>query len=145
MNAEDLENQDSYALSLATNSYNWYRNAAIRSRRYYRSLEIVLLATSASIPAIAAAFPGNSITLGILGSIVVVLSGLRAIFHWQDNYLRFSRAREAVESERRLYFTHAVPYEDSATRDQVLAAAVSRIEQDEMTGWMKIAVERPKS
>lgn len=80
----------------------------------------------------------------ILGGVVVVLTGLRSVFHWQDNYLRFSGAREAVEAERRLYNTGAQPYVDPVTRDQILAAAVSRIEQDEMAGWVKVASARPK-
>jgi hypothetical protein len=66
------------------------------------------------------------------------------VFHWQDNYLRFSQAREAVEAERRLYNTGAKPYEDQATRDQILVEAVSRIEQTEMGNWLKIAASRPK-
>jgi methylphosphotriester-DNA--protein-cysteine methyltransferase len=74
-----------------------------------------------------------------------VLTGLRSIFHWKDNYLRFSGAREAVEAERRLYLTRAKPYDNDATRDQVLAAAVSRVEQEEMQGWIKVAAERPKA
>jgi hypothetical protein len=131
--------EGSYALNLANNSYEWYRNAAIRSRRLYKISETALLIVSAAIA------PGNSIVPAILGSIVVVLSGVRTVFHWQDNYLRFSGAREAVEAERRLYFTGAKPYEDPGTRNQVLAAMVSRIEQEEMSGWVKVAAERPKA
>ena len=80
----------------------------------------------------------------ILGAVVVILSGLRSVFHWQDNYLRFSGAREAVEAERRLYETGAVPYADETSKDQILAAAVSRIEREEMAGWVKVAAARPK-
>jgi Protein of unknown function (DUF4231) len=142
---KDAAEEAGYALTLANNSYEWYRSAAIRSRYFYRLSETVVLIVSAAIPASAAIAPGNSVVPAILGSVVVVLSGLRAVFHWQDNYLRFSGAREAVEAERRLYFTGAKPYEDPATRDQILAAAVSRIEQEEMSGWVKVAAERPKA
>jgi hypothetical protein len=133
-----------YAMGIANGSYAWYRTAAIRSRHMYRVLETAVLVFSAAIPAAAAVDPHNALVPAILGAIVVVLSGLRAIFHWQDNYLRFSGAREAVEAERRLYNTGAKPYEDPGTRDQVLAAAISRIEQAEMGGWLKIASQRPK-
>jgi hypothetical protein len=80
----------------------------------------------------------------VLGSLIVVITGLRSIFNWQENYLRFSGAREAVEGERRLYHTRAKPYDDPASRDQALAAMVSKIEQEEMTGWIKVASQRPK-
>lgn len=105
---------------------------------------MALLVISAAIPVAAAISPHSAIVPAVLGAIVVVLSGLRAVFHWQDNYLRFSAAREAVESERRLYHTSARPYDDPATRDQQLAASVSRIEREEMTVWTRVASERPK-
>lgn len=141
---EALPMDPGYAMGIANSSYAWYRAAAIRSRLMYRVSESAVLIVSAAIPATAAVAPHNAITPAVLGAIVVVLSGFRAIFHWQDNYLRFSGAREAVEAERRLYNTGASPYDDLATRDQVLAAAISRIEQAEMGGWLKIAAQRPR-
>ena len=141
---EVLPTEPSYAVSIANGSHSWYQAAAIRSRRMYRVSETTVLIVSAAIPAAAAIAPHNAITPAVLGALVVILSGLRAIFHWQDNWLRFSGAREAVEAERRLYNTGAAPYDDPATRDQVLAAAISRIEQAEMGGWLKIAAKRPR-
>ena len=110
----------------------------------YRATEIIVLVTSASIPISAVIAPRNATVPAVLGAIIVVISGLSSVFHWHDNYLRFSRARESIETERRLYHTRSEPYEDLATRDSVLAAAVSRIEQDEMSSWIRIASERPK-
>jgi hypothetical protein len=135
----------SFALNLADDSYEWYKTAAIRSRKVYRLSETALLVISASIPVVAAIKPHSAIVPAILGAIVVVLSGMRGLFHWHDNYLRFSAARESVESERRLYYTGAKPYDDPSTRDQNLAASVSLIERTEMASWTKIASERPKS
>jgi hypothetical protein len=136
--------ESSYSMTLADGSYGWYQKAATRARTAYRISEIVILVTAAAVPVSAVISPGNAIAPGVLGGVVVVASGLRSIFHWQDNYLRFSGAREAVEAERRRYRTASPPYEDPSTRDQILAAAVTRIEQDEMSGWVKVAAERPK-
>jgi hypothetical protein len=132
-----------YALGIANGSYSWYKVAAIRSRRAYRLSEALFLVVSASIPVSAVIRPNSGLIPAVLGGISVIIAGLRAIFHWQDNYLRFTRAREAVEAERRLYHTGASPYDTPGTRDQLLAQAVSRIEQAEMSGWLKLAVERP--
>ncbi len=74
----------------------------------------------------------------VLGAAIVVLSGVRSTFNWQENYIRFSAAREAVEALRRLYRIGAAPYDDVATRDEVLASQVTEIEQQEMAGWLKI-------
>jgi hypothetical protein len=144
-NITDRHSGVSYSVRLANDSYEWYKTAAIRSRKAYRMAEIGILALSASIPVTAAISPHNAITAAILGAIVVVISGVSTLFHWQDNYLRFSGAREAVEAERRLYYTETKPYDDPVTREQILAAAVSRIEQDEMATWIRIARRRPKA
>ena len=133
-----------YAMTLADASYDWYRRAAVRARTSYRVSEIAVLVLSALIPVVAVLSPDDATVPAILGGLVVVVSGLRSIFHWQDNYLRFSGAREAVEAERRRYRTGLPPYADPATREGELATAVTRIEQDEMSGWVRVAAERPK-
>lgn len=131
-----------YAMRVANGSYDWYRNAAMKARRYFRLTETLVLLVSASIPVSAVLSSRNAEVPAILGGIVVVITGLRSVFHWQDDYLRFSEAREAVEAERRLYYTRAEPYADPETRDQALAANVTRIEQREMGTWAQLASPR---
>lgn len=129
----------SYAMEVADTSYQWYRRAAIKARRYHRLTEVIQLLSSAAIPASAAVAHDNTTVPALLGATVVIVTGLRAAFHWQDDYLRFSQAREAVETQRRLFHTHAPPYENPSTRNQALTAAVSDIEQREMGAWLKLA------
>lgn len=101
------------------------------------------MVASAAIPVAASISPHNAIVPAVLGSITVILAGMRMIFHWHENYLRFSRAREAIEHERRLYHVEASPYADPATREKLLTQTVSKIEQEEMGAWVRIASERP--
>ena len=136
--------ESNYAIGLADGSYEWYRAAAIRSRRAHRATAIGLQVIAAAIPVFAVVAPTQPYIPAVLGSLIVVITGLRSIFNWQENYLRFSGAREAVEGERRLYHTRAKPYDDPEIRDQALATMVSKIEQEEMAGWVKVASQRPK-
>jgi hypothetical protein len=131
----------SYAMRIADGSFAWYRTAAIRARRLYRTAEISVIVVSALVPLSAVVFPGNTIVPATLGSVVVVITGLRSVFHWHENYLRFSRAREAVEAERRRFRTGAEPYDDHRTREAVLAEAVTRIEQEETGQWVTMAAQ----
>jgi hypothetical protein len=43
------------------------------------------------------------------GTNLVIKNIKRLGFHWQDNYLRFSEAREAVDRERRLFRLKVAP------------------------------------
>lgn len=136
------QGEPGYAQRLADDSYRWYKAAATRARRAYKIIETLLLLVSASIP-VSAVVSNSVVPPAILGSVTVVLAGARAIFHWQENYLRFSEAREAVEAERRLYHTWSIPYDSAETRDILLVQAVTRIEQSEMQGWLRVAVTLP--
>lgn len=133
----------SYAMDVAEKSQTWYTKAAVRSRRSYKVSECLLIIIAAGIPVTAVVDRKDALVPAVLGAIVVVLSSLRGVFHWQENYLRFSRAREALEAERRSYLTSSAPYDDDSTKDQNLAAVVTRIEQEEMGTWLRIAAERP--
>jgi hypothetical protein len=138
----ESENRDQYALKIANASYAWYRTAAIRSRRAFRATEVLIIIFGAAVPVSVLLWPRAPILPGVLGSAVVVLTGVRAVFHWQENYLRFSRSREAVEAERRAYHTAAAPYDDSGTRAQRLVASVTRIEQEEMGKWLQLSADQ---
>ncbi|MFF6994813.1 DUF4231 domain-containing protein [Streptomyces sp. NPDC008313] len=134
-----------YAMDVADGSYAWYRTAAIKARRYFRLTEVLQLLLSAAIPVSAVLRPGNAQIPAVLGGLVVVITGLRSAFHWQDDYLRFSQAREAVEAERRLYRTRSVPYDNEATRNRNLVHSVTRIEQQEMGTWVQLASPRSET
>lgn len=139
----ECSSDSNYSLSVANGSYEWYSKAAIRSRRSYKIFESLLIVIAAAIPVAAVVRPGEAVIPAILGSAVVVLSSIRTVFHWQENYLRFSRAREAVEAERRLYLTGSAPYDDTMTKEQILVGSITRIEQEEMGTWLQTAAERP--
>ena len=132
-------------MKVADGSYDWYRTAAIRARRYFRLTETLMLLISAAIPVSAVISPEDAQVPAVLGGVIVVITGLRSVFHWQDDYLRFSEAREAVEAERRLYHTGAEPYHDPDTRDRILTSSITRIEQREMGTWVQLASARTES
>lgn len=142
MSESGEEPESGYALTVANESYEWYRSRAIRSRRSYRLLEILFLAFSTAIPVSAVAWPEKALIPAFLGAALVLLTGLRSIYHWHENYVRFSRARESVNAELRMFLTSSDPYTDPETKHQLLVAAVTRIEQQEMGHWSRIVSQR---
>lgn len=149
MTNEERSNEpaDDYALRIADGSYEWYRSHAIRSRQHYKCTETLIVLASAAIPVSGLVGVGGAVIPSLIGAAVFVLVGLRSIFHWHENYLRFSQAREAIEAERRSFHTSTDPYADISTRAQILVGAISRIEQEEMGTWLKTAATpaRPPS
>jgi hypothetical protein len=135
--AAEHESSDVYAEGVANSSYEWYRSHAIRSRRLHKFTELALLIISAAVPLAGLLDRTRSLAPSVLGAIVFILVGFRTIFHWHENYLRFSQARESVEAQRRLFRTRARPYDNPDDRAQVLVAEITRIEKQEMANWLK--------
>ena len=145
MNDRDPVDDDaSYAVSIANESYDWYKRHAILARRAYKLSEIAVIAISAAVPATLAIDRDQTTLVAILGAVVVIISGLRSVYHWQDDYLRFSQAREAVEAARRSYRMGTGKYQQLNTRGAVLVEAITRIERQEMRQWLNIVTTSPE-
>ena len=116
----------------------WYGTYAARARDRYRILEIALLIVGSSISVAALAWPGNGVPAAVLGGIVVVLTGLRQVFHWQESYVRFTWACQTLKQERRRYDVGEPPYNDPALCDRKLMEVVNTVEAPETQGWAQL-------
>ena len=74
----------------------------------------------------------------MLGGIVVVLTGLRQVFRWPENYVRFTWACQTLKQERRRYDVGEAPYDDPALRDRRLMEVVNSVEAKETQGWTQL-------
>jgi hypothetical protein len=142
---DDEHDPTTYAPGLARAAYEWYEEHAARARVLHWSTEVLILVVAAAIPVAAVISPDDALAAAVLGAVVVVLTGLRTIFHWHENYIRFAAARERIKTEQRAYRVRAAPYDDLFTRDQVLVAAISRIEGEDLSQWVEIASPRAGS
>jgi hypothetical protein len=124
------------ALTVAEESAGWYRFAGARARRGYWSSEILVLVVAAAVPISGIITPGDARLASILGAVVVVLSGLRTLFNWRENWSRFAVAASGLKAEIRTYAVGGEPYDDPATRDARLVDRVNAIERAEVQGWI---------
>jgi len=73
----------------------------------------------------------------LLSAALVILSGLRAIFHWHDDWIRFTEACAQLVTARDLHRFQVGRY-GSAARDQILIQEVHDIEHAETQGWLSM-------
>jgi Protein of unknown function (DUF4231) len=133
------------ALDEARGSFAWYERNAKISRLRYQISEVVLVCVAAAVPIAGILTPSDARLPAVLGAVVVALTGLRAIFHWRDNWMRFSLASGAIKAEVRLYQLGADPYSDPASRDAVLVRNINSVEHSETSGWMSLAGPKTSS
>jgi hypothetical protein len=128
----------SSAVGVCEDLIAWYGKYAARARDRYRVLEVALLIVGASISVAALAWPGNGVPAALLGGIVVVLTGLRQVFHWQENYVRFTWAYQTLKQEHRRYHVGEPPYNDPSLRERKLMEVVNSVEARETQGWAEL-------
>jgi len=133
---EDTEIRNSSALTALEVSFDWYVRNARSARNRYHVSEVALLFASASIPVSAAITPTRWIP-GVLGGVVVVLAGLRPIFGWHEDWLRFTDACQQLKRERLAYQERSGPYEHD-DRDTVLVARTAEVEVAETHRWIAL-------
>ena len=80
----------------------------------------------------------NDLKVAIIGAGVVVLTGLRSVFHFYDNWTRFGWACGVIRIELRLYTAAVPPYDDPQTRDAILLKKINSTELTETSQWMSL-------
>src|SRR5689334_16827400 len=123
-------------LELLDVQYGWYRSRAIRAGKLYKALEVTLLVFAALVPV--SAVVTESWVTALIGAVVVVLTGLRSIFSWQDDWLRFTEAWQQLAFARTLYVNGMPPYENPATCESLLVRKVQEIQTAEVRGWLAL-------
>jgi hypothetical protein len=128
----------SYALAEAERVFRWYARNARGSRYRFQISEMILLAASAAVPVAGILTPDDARPAAIIGAAVVVLTGFRSVFHFYDNWTRLAGTCAAIKAELRLYAASVEPYEDPATRDEVLLRKINSTELTETGKWMTL-------
>jgi hypothetical protein len=120
-------------------SWDWYAKRARVARRADRVSDVTLLIFGAVIPAAALLAEPWSTVLGVcLGICVVINTGLRRVFTWKENWIRFTGACVELATAS-MYYRHKIaPYDadDPALREQALATRIRQIEETESRSWM---------
>jgi hypothetical protein len=127
---------DDDPLAILDARYSWYRAHAVSAGLRYKVLEIALLVAAALIP-VSTVMTDRWVT-ALLGAVVVVFTGLRSIFTWQDDWMRFTEAWQQLQFARTRYVHGLPPYDDPATRDATLVQRVQEVQASESRGWLSL-------
>jgi hypothetical protein len=131
-------------LRLADASFDWYRRHARSARRATQSVELGLLLAGALIP-VSVVISDYDIWPAALGAVVVVLTGMRRVFHHDENWRRFTDACVQIETARRFYVQGIKPYDDPQRRDELLIRHIRQIESQETASWAEVRAATQKT
>lgn len=115
-----------------------YTRLSREARRWHSTIEVSGLVVAASIPALAA-FAADSRLIAILGSLAVLINGLRALGSYKENWTSRARARAryAIEKEIALFTARHGRYAETGA-SALLVEAVEDICAREQEGWVAL-------
>ena len=94
----------------------WYDRKSISAQSTHKWLRWIQIVVAALVPVAALVFPHDAIVAGLLGAVIVVLSGFQEIGAYQRNWIKYRSTCEALRHEKYLYAGRAGPY-DSMTKN----------------------------
>jgi hypothetical protein len=111
----------------------WYEQNAPYQRKMYYAAEIAVILLSMAIPA-ATALGAGSDTAAVLGSLVVVVGGLRHLYRWGENWIRSSKTLIDLQAEVTKWSEGIPPYENTPANSE-LVGRVEAIVAGETSSW----------
>lgn len=118
---------------------NWYSSMSKRNQRIYKLLKTVEIVFAALIPFlvtfVSSGFSYIKAIVGILGISITIISGILALYRFQENWLDFRTTAESLKREKFLFLARVNIYNS----DNALPLFVQRIEDlmsKENTRWL---------
>ncbi|ETK37479.1 DUF4231 domain-containing protein [Microbispora sp. ATCC PTA-5024] len=121
------------ALTRVTGLRDWYARQAARARLGHRGTELGVIVLGAAVPLTAALGLGSTVA-AVLGAGVVVLTGVRGLYQWHENWLAAIDAQLSLETELALFAVGASPY-DGPDRAAVLIRTAEAVKTADARQW----------
>lgn len=127
----------------------WYSNKSQWNQKCYKGLRLIEILAACSIPFLVG-YVSTSLSLkyvvGILGVLIAVISGVLALYKFQENWIEYRTTCESLKHEKFLYLTKSDPY-NSNNPFPLLVHRVEALISKENTKWSQYikAPDKPNS
>jgi hypothetical protein len=128
------EDRDDLLWQELTAHFRWYDKAATRSRLAYQVLKMAALIAGAAVTVLAAVSAPPVLTASLAG-LVVVMEGAQQLYQCHRNWLTYRATAETLRHHAFLYVADVMPYDDPATRRDLLAAFIKDLTANENNQW----------
>ena len=146
-NKSPMEKKD-YVETRLADQINWYDKKSVWNKKLYYWFQSLVIILAALIPLLSGLTEdfGKSIgiLIGFLGAIVAILSGLLALYKFQEKWTSYRTTSETLKHEKYLFETKTEPYDDEEFGFQLLVRRVENIISKENTDWNKYITKKQK-
>lgn len=118
-----------------TAHFRWYDKAATRNRLGYQVLKLAALVAGAAVTVLAAVSAPPALTASLAG-LIVVMEGIQQLMQLHRNWLSYRASAETLRHHAFLYVADVKPYDDPATRRDLLASFLKDLTATENGQWV---------
>lgn len=125
---------------------NWYDRKSQLNQRWHKSLQVILIFSAASIPFLSIIISTQSylnIVTGGLGVLIAVISGVVALYKFDEKWIKYRTTAESLKHERYLYLTRVIPYDDE-NAFSLLVQRVEKLISQENSDWSQYINKSPE-
>ena len=113
----------------------WFDKKAVQNQRSFKLLKYAEILTAAAIPVLTG-FDVTREVLAVLGGLVLVIESVLHLNQYQQNWIAYRSAAEALNHEKFLFVAHAGPYARAAHPRATLAKRVEALIGQEHAKWV---------
>jgi hypothetical protein len=126
---------------------DWYRQRSRSNHAWFKRLRVVELLFASTLPflvsQISSQTPLLRIAGGAMGVSIAVISGLLSLYRFNENWLEYRTAAEALKHEKFLFLTRTPPYDGEAAF-RTLVTQVEALLTQENAKWSRSLREKPE-
>jgi len=138
---------DEYLKDRLEDQINWYSAKSQWNQQWFKWLRIAELVFASLIPFLVAHVTTEAsllkVIVGAMGVCIAVISGLVALYKFQENWIEYRTTAETLKHEKFLYLTRSSPY-DREDSFQALVDHVESLISKENTTWSRTINDRAK-
>jgi len=108
-------NQEDYLKNRLDDQIAWYSKKSSSNRKMYKTLQMIIIITSASIPFLSGyteQYNFLNIIVGLIGVTIASITAILSLNKYQENWLEYRTTAESLKHQKYLYLTGADPYHE---------------------------------
>jgi len=135
--AADKEGEPDSGYWRLDDQIRWYDRKTLDAQRAYKLLRSAQIVVAALVPVAALIRPDQAIIPGILGAVILIISGFQELGSYQRNWVKYRTTCETLRHEKYFYLGRAGPYEglDEKEARTELVNRVEALVSEEHTQW----------
>jgi hypothetical protein len=130
--------EQEYIKTRIDDQITWYSDKATTNKLLNHWTKGLIIIFSATIPLIAGLdfYPTiKNIILGVLGSLIAILSGLSGLLKFQEKWTEYRTTSETLKHEKILFQTKTGPYSEEVEPFKLLVTGTENLVSKEHSAW----------